>query len=71
MTIPMLEGYLILLLAIALATIFVTRWISVPYTLGLVVVGRGILALRGRSRRGGGAGSGMRMVHQSNRQAHR
>jgi CPA1 family monovalent cation:H+ antiporter len=39
MTIPTLEGYLILFLVIALLTIFVTRWIAVPYTLGLVVVG--------------------------------
>lgn len=39
MTIPTLEGYLILFLTIALVTIFVTRWIAVPYTLGLVVVG--------------------------------
>jgi CPA1 family monovalent cation:H+ antiporter len=39
MPIPTLEGYLILFLAIALLTIFVTRWIAVPYTLGLVVVG--------------------------------
>src|SRR5690242_3875595 len=39
MPIPTLEGYLILFLVIALLTIFVTRWIAVPYTLGLVVVG--------------------------------
>ncbi|MBE3559288.1 MAG: cation:proton antiporter [Ktedonobacteraceae bacterium] len=37
--IPMLESYLVLFLALALVTIFVTRWIAVPYTLGLVVVG--------------------------------
>ncbi|GHO90246.1 hypothetical protein KSF_002940 [Reticulibacter mediterranei] len=39
MPIPALEGFLILFLVIALLTIFVTQWIAVPYTLGLVVVG--------------------------------
>src|SRR6185312_14617989 len=39
MNIPTLEGYLVLFLVIALLTIFVTRWIAVPYTLGLVIVG--------------------------------
>lgn len=39
MNIPTLESYLVLFLVIALLTIFVTRWIAVPYTLGLVVVG--------------------------------
>ena len=39
MDIPVLESYLVLFLVIALLVIFVARWIAVPYTLGLVVVG--------------------------------
>ncbi len=39
MSIPTLESYLVLFLVIALLVIFVTRWIAVPYTLGLVIVG--------------------------------
>ncbi|WP_069804892.1 cation:proton antiporter [Thermogemmatispora onikobensis] len=45
MPIPLVESYLILFLLIALVTILVTRWIAVPYTLGLVIVGLLLSAL--------------------------
>nr|BBH94497.1 hypothetical protein KTA_26960 [Thermogemmatispora argillosa] len=39
MSIPLVESYVILFLLVALATMLVARWIAVPYTLGLVIVG--------------------------------
>ncbi|MBE3564455.1 MAG: sodium:proton antiporter [Thermogemmatispora sp.] len=45
MPIPLVESYLILFLLIALATILITRWIAVPYTLGLVIIGLLLSAL--------------------------
>ncbi|MBX5450072.1 cation:proton antiporter [Thermogemmatispora sp.] len=39
MAIPLVESYLVLFLLVALATILVARWMAIPYTLGLVIVG--------------------------------